>query len=176
MDAANASFLLLDLNRPKFKGLKLNSLSRKTNIEHFSDAKFLSASDIEKNFDDSWTNQFLAPFILEIKNKSLAKKVKQKPSPTDAEKQAKPLDKIFNYINIIKCQQLFSLDWYDNTTYPPNKDGSIQLLPDLCCNGSSCKFLDPEYLNQIVFIDTSTVKYQESERERIFVQTSGFIK
>lgn len=146
-DAANASSLLSDLNQPKTKGLKPSPLSCETNAEDLSDAESSASSDVDKDFDDSGTNQLFGLFITETEEKSLAKKAKKKISATDAEKRAKLSDKIFNYIHTAKCRRLFSPDWYNDTTYASNIDGSIKPLPNPCCNGSGCKFLDPEYLN-----------------------------
>ena len=175
-DAANTSSLLSDLNRPKTKGLKASPLSCETNAEDSSDAESLASSDVDKDFDDSETNQLFALFATEAEEESLAKKAKKRTSATDAEKRAKLPDDIFSYIHIAKCRQLFSLDWYDDTTYAPNNDGSIKPLPVPCCNGSGCKSLDPEYLNQVPFIDTTTIKFKESEREWIAIRTARLRK
>lgn len=75
-DAANASSLLSDLNRPKTKGLKSSPLSCETNAEDLSDAESSASSDVDKNFDDSGTNQLFALFITDAKQESLAKKAK----------------------------------------------------------------------------------------------------
>lgn len=77
-------------------------------------------------------------------------------------KQAKLPDRIFNYIHTANCQQLIFLDWYNNISYSPNKDGSIKLLLYLFHKGSKW---DPEYLNQISSIDKTIDKYKESEKE-----------
>lgn len=140
-------------------------MSCEKNAEDSSDAESLTSSDVDKDFDDFGTNQLFALFITEAEEESLAKKAKKRTSATDAEKRAKLPNKIFNYIHTAKCQRLFSLDWYDDTTYAPNINGSIKPLPDPYCNCSGCKSLDPEYLNRVPFIDTTTIKFKESERE-----------
>lgn len=115
-------------------------------------------------------------FTTEAEEELLAKKAKKRTSASDAEKRAKLPDEIFNYIHTAKCRRLFSLDWYDDTSYAPSKDGYIQPLPNPCCNGFSCKSPDPEYLNQVPFTDTTAVKYKESEREWIAVRTAELKK
>ena len=100
-------------------------MSCKTNAEDFCDVEFLAGFDVDKDFNDSETNQMFALFIIKAKEKSLAKKAKKKTSAIDAKKQVKLPDKIFNYIHTVRCQGSFPLDWYNDITYTLKKYGSI---------------------------------------------------
>ncbi len=132
-------------------------MSRKTNKKDCSFAKFLTGFNINNDFDDSGTNQLFALFITEAEEESLTKKTKKKTSTTYVKKKSKQPDKIFNYIHTAYCQTLFFSDSYNDTTYSSNRKNSNKSLPDPCYNGSSCTFLNPEYLNRVLSIDITIV-------------------
>ena len=104
----------------------------------------MASFNIDKNFNNSKINQLFTLFITKAKEKSLSKKAKKKKPTFDTEKQIKLLNKIFNYIYIIKFQWLFSLDKYNNIIYTPNNNVLIKLLSILSYNKFSCKSLNLE--------------------------------
>ena len=166
-DAANASSLLSDSNRPKSKVVRPSPLSCKTNASDLSDSGSVMGSDIDDNFEDPATSQLFALFTTDAEEETQTKKTKKRTSASDAEKRVKLPDEIFNYIHITKCQNSFSLDWYDDNTYAPSKEGLIKSLPKLCCNGSSCQSPNPDYFHCTPFIGSTILKYKEADREWI---------
>lgn len=65
---------------------------------------------------------------------------------TNATKQSKLPNKIFDYIYVARYQKLFPLAWYDDMTYAQSENSSsIKVLPVTCCNGPNCNFIEPYY-------------------------------
>lgn len=96
--------------------------------------------------NDKATEEFYNPAIKELfdilsikaETSFHNKKMKKKASSTDAQKRANLPDKIFDYIHIVKCCRIFSLNWYDDSTYGNGNEASTKPLPTFCCNGSGC--------------------------------------
>lgn len=125
-----------------------------------------SASKSEAGFDLDDADDLISSLMateadenyIEIKKKSQACR-------TNVQKRAKLADKIFAYIYIARCCRLFSLEWYDDTTYAPAHDRSKKLLPSNCCNGSGCLSPKSDFLRRKPFIDVTPVKYTKADRE-----------
>lgn len=81
--------------------------------------------------------------IITDANENQEKRKKQRQSSkTDAQKQARFLNEIFDYIYVAKSQKLFFLAWYSDITYA-NIDQNSLLFS--CCNSSTCKSQEPDY-------------------------------
>lgn len=62
--------------------------------------------------------------------------------------------------------------WYDDLTYAQSEDGSSpKALPTSCCNGPSCNSVEPDYIQREPFIDTTTAKVTEVDREWVACRT-----
>lgn len=62
-----------------------------------------------------------------------------------------------------RCQRLFFLAWYNDLTYAQSED--TQELPVPCCNVPSYNFIEPNYIQQESFMDTTTATVMEVDRE-----------
>ena len=80
--------------------------------------------------------------------------MKKQASKTNAHKRVSLHSEIFDYINMAKCQRLFSLTWYDDIIYNNDKP-----LPSLSCNRPGCNLEEPKYLKRKPFVETPTIKY-----------------
>ena len=152
--------------------MRASPLNQETDTSNFSDNKSIARSKVDENFDDPITNQLFTIFTTNIEKETQANRATNRLSATNAEKQAKLPNKIFNYIHTAKCRRLFLLDWYDDVTYAASEEGLIKALPNPYCNGSSFQSSNPEFLNRPPFIDTTPVKYNESNREWIAIRTA----
>ncbi len=75
-------------------------------------------------------------------------------------------EEILYYIYSVKCKRLFSLAWYDNSTYAPqNSDKAGKSLPTFYYNRSSCKSKKLIYLHQDLFVHSNHIKYLETDRK-----------
>ena len=68
------------------------------------------------------------------------------------------------------------MTWYDNLTYASKEGLNHQPLPLTCCNGPSCKNIEPDYMQKEPFISTTPTKLTESDREWIACQTAALKK
>lgn len=89
----------------------------------------------------------------------------KKASSTNIQKRANLSNKIFDYIYIAKCCRIFSLNWYNNSTYGNSNKASTKLLPILCCNGSGCNLKNLEYLEKEPFVKPVAIKYLKAIRK-----------
>lgn len=134
-------------------------------ITDFSDSGSVAGSEVDKNFDDSITNQLFTLFTTDAKEEIQGNEATKRKSATNAEKRAKLPNKIFNYIHSTKCRRLFLQDWYDDVTYAPREKELIKALPNLCSNRSSCQSPNPKFLKRPPFINTTPAKYKESNQK-----------
>lgn len=171
---------LLDENRPIAKISQLNQVLNAD--EDLSDAESVagSAAGSEADFDiDDVDEADLISGLLatEADETQLSKKKERKSNKSDAAKRANLSEEIFEYIHVARCRRLYALAWYDDMTYAHNNDDSgaiaTKALPQLCCNGSSCQSQEPDFMKRDFFIDTSTPKYTETDREWIACRSSA---
>lgn len=102
--------------------------------------------------------------------------INKKVSSTNAQKRANLPNKIFDYIFVAKCCRVFSLNWYDDSTYGNNNIANTKPLPILYCNGSGCNLKDPEYLEREPFVKPVAIKYLEADREWIVSRSDTLTK
>lgn len=128
--------------------------------EDISDSESIlgSKADLDNVDDDDLMATLLATDVEDSRKK--AKKDKQT-SCTNEKKRDNLADKIFDYIYVARCRQLFSLAWYNDITYAEQKDGLTKPLPTPCCNGPSCLSPEPEFMQKKPFISSFSVKFSE---------------
>lgn len=103
-----------------------------------------SVADSEaKTFDMEDADLFGKLIITDADENQQKRKKQRQSSKTDAQKRARLPNEIFDYIHVAGCRRLFSLAWYGDTTYA-NIDRNP--LPSSCCNGSTCKSQELDYL------------------------------
>ena len=166
---------LSNLNRPKIMAKQSPLGHQVKSAEDQSDLESAAGSDFDE-FDDLATTAFLDLLATKAKKDSRVKKSKKRVSRSNAEKRAKLLDEIFDYIHAANCRRLFSLAQYDDLTYAPNAEGLSKALPTLCCNSSSCNSEEPPFLKRLPFIDTTAVKYTEADYKWIAYRTAELKK
>ena len=129
--------------------------------------KFVRSNNNEatEEFQDPAIEELLDLLSTEAKTSSHNKKMNKKAFSTDAQKRANLLNKIFDYIHVAKCCQVFSLNWYDDSTYSNGNKASTKPLPILYCNGFGCNSKDPKYLERELFVKPVAIKYLETDRE-----------
>lgn len=171
-------------NRPKAL-VKASPLSLVTNaIADTSDAESVAESEAAESeaaeFDDDQDDLIAAFLATEADEQQIQKKKDKKANQSDAAKRAKLPDEIFDYIHVAQYRRLFSLAWYDDLTYADQEqiDGSItkKALPTACCNGPSCKSVEPEFLHREPFIQSKVIKHTESDREWMACRTAALKK
>ena len=170
----SANALLLDSNRPK--ALPKNSpLCQILNVgeEKLSDLESVAGleCDLELNKEVDLFSRILASDA--DQNRRQQKKELQT-NLTNAAKQAKLPNEIFDYIHIAKYRRLFFLAWYDNLTYAQSNDSFAPAAAALliaCCNGLSYRSTEPSYIQRKPFIDMTTTKTTEADREWMACRT-----
>ena len=174
--AGNAQFS--DSNRPKAQA-KISPLNQVLNADDdVSDTSSLATSEAgsETDFDINHNDEadlISGVLATEVNETHFNRKKERKISKSDAAKRANLPNEIFDYIYVARCRRLYSLAWYDDMTYAQN-DAHLKAekaLPQPCCNGPSCRSQEPDFMIREPFIDTSTPKYTESNREWIAYRT-----
>lgn len=163
---ANAQ--LSDSNRPKALH-KNSSLSQMLNMEEeeLSDLESVAGSECDLELDEE-VDLFSRILASDADQNRRQQKKEQQTNLTDTAKRATLLNEIFDYIHIARCRRLFSLAWYDNLTYAQSDDSSAPApaaLPITYCNDPSCRSTEPSYTQREPFIDMTTTKTTEADRE-----------
>lgn len=156
---------------------KPSPLAQEVDLEA-SDNESVGSNNNEatEEFHDPTIEELLDLLSTEAETSSHIKKMNKKASSTDAQKRANLPDEIFDYIHVAKCRRLFSLNWYNDSTYGHGNEASTKLLPTLCCNGSGCNSKDPEYLEREPFVKPVAIKYSEADREQIACRSAILTK
>lgn len=160
------AYEISDINRPKPMH-NPSPLSQAVAADNaFSDA---GSSVAGSNHEFDQRDDDIITDLLDTKadNESHGKKSKKQINKSNAAKRALLPDETFGYIHTAKCRRLFSLAWYDDTTYASNAEAlaTPKALPVLCCNGPDCLSSMPEVLLREKFIDTSSSSLTEFQRE-----------
>ena len=176
-DATTVNAQLSDKNRPISRmNQVLNADNNVTNadldagLEAGSEVGSGACSGADFDLDDADKADLVSGVPATKADKSrISKKKEGRSNKSDAAKRANLPDEMFEYIHVAQCQRLYSLAWYDDMTYAQSSDnsGATKTLPQPCCNGPRCQSEEPEFMKRDSFIDTSTPKYMENDREWI---------
>ncbi len=166
---------LSDSNRPKALP-KVSPLSQVLIAQDdCSDLESIAGTEAEFKINDE-ADLLSELFFTEVDEEQRQRKKDKQANQTDAAKRAKLPNEIFDYIYVARCRCLFALAWYDNLIYAQSENSAPKALPIACCNGPSCKSMEPEYTQREEFIDTATPKITEVDREWIAYRTLGLKK
>ena len=168
--AGNAQFS--DSNRPKAQA-KTSPLNQILNVDDdVFNTSLLAALEAgsETDFDINYNDKadLISGFLaIEADETHFNQKKERKISKSEAAKRANLPDEIFDYIYVVRCQRLYSQAWYDDMTYARNNahPKAKKALLQPCCNRPSYRSQEPDFMAREPFIDTSTPKYTESDRE-----------
>ena len=159
----NAAPQLSNDNRPK-----AHPLSHFVDANSISDTESVAESEAESDDGDVDETDLLSTLLAtESEAQKKQRSAKKRTSKNDAAKRASLPNDIFDYIHVAPCRRLYSLALYDDMTYASLTEHSGKALPDLCCNVSGCRSVEPDYLKQGLHFDTEPAKHNEYEREWI---------
>lgn len=145
-------------------------LSREVAAEDVSDMESLAGSEKEFNIlDDLEADQFFNSLGTNAELLVQQKKKDCLGCKSDAEKRAKLSNEIFDYIHVAPCRRLFSLTWYEDTTYA----SPTAVLPTQCCNGSKCQSAEPDFLKRQPFIENTFTASTENDRKWFACRTAA---
>lgn len=130
-----------------------------------SENKFVGSNNNEttEKFRDLAIEELLNLLSTKAKTSFHNKKMNKKAFSTNKQKHTNLPNKIFDYIHVAKCHRVFSLNWYNDSTYGNGNEASIKPLAILCCNGSGCNSKDPEYLERELFVKLVAIKYLKAD-------------
>lgn len=156
---------LSDSNRPKALP-KTSPLSQVLNAEdELSESESVAESECDLELDAD-ADLFSGMLASDADQNRRQQKKELQANQTDAAKRSKLPNEIFDYIHVARCRRLFSLAWYEDLTYAQSDDSSSPTaLPIPCCNGPSCNSTEPSYTQREPFVDTTTKKATEADRE-----------
>lgn len=141
---------------------KVSPLSQVVNANEgdLSDSESIASSEADLDIDKGVD---LFDLATDVDQDRSQRKKEKKTSQTDVAKCAKLPNKIFDYIHIARCRKLLSLAWYNDMTYTQSED--TKELPVPCCNGPSCNSIEPDFIQQESFIDTTNPPIIETDQE-----------
>lgn len=162
---------LSDSNRPKALP-KTSLLSQVLNVkDELSESESVAESECDLELDEE-ADLFSGMLASDADQNRRHQKKDLQANQTDAAKRTKLPNEIFDYIHVARCRRLFSLAWYEDLTYAQSDDlSSPTALPIPCCNGLSCNLIEPSYTPRELFVDTTTKKATEADREWMACRT-----